>query len=324
MLETGIEQTAVTSVQGTVTNFIEVESETRDIGTTLRIVPRINADRTVTLLIEQDNSTINEEAATLTASTNDGELVRVPIDTVDTANITGTVVAKDGLTVAIGGLIRNTDSELQDKVPLLGDLPLLGPLFRRDRIESIQTEIVLLITPHILTTPQEAEEVSKRRIADNSVNPELDRFGFAGSRSPADGESADSVRDDLALTRFAAQAMSGEPITLRGVVQLPLEERVVVSLLDSRAIEMLPERTWRRGNLYVTAIRLRNRSSEFHDLMPSEVRGGWLAATFEADRLSPAGQEGDESLGYLLSSEPFLDAAFTLRRSTSDASKSEG
>ena len=324
VIETGLEQTAVTSVQGTVTNFIQVDTESRDIGTTLRIVPRINSDRTVTLLIEQDNSTVNEEAATLTAAGTNGQLVRVPIDTVDTANITGTVVAKDGLTVAIGGLVRNRDSQREDKVPLLGDIPVLGTLFRRDRLENIQTEIVLLITPHVLTTPEEAEEASKRRIADNSVNPELESFGFAGSRNPSDKDSADSVRDYLALTRFAAQAMSGEPFALRGVVALPMEERIIVSLMESSDIDVLPERAWRRGGLYVTAVRLRNRSGAYRDLKASAVRGRWLAATFDTDRLSPAGQAGDQGLGYLLSEEPFLDAAFARARSTPETSLGDG
>ena len=315
VIETGIEQTAVTSVQGTVTNFIEVETEIRDIGTTLRIIPRINSDRTVTLLIEQDNSTVNEEGASLSASTNNGNLVSVPIDTVDTANITGTVVAKDGLTVAIGGLIRNTDSDLRDKVPLLGDIPVLGTLFRRDRTEKIQTEIVLLITPHVLTTPEEAEQVSKRRIADSSINPELESFGFAGSRQPSDRKSVASVRDFLALTRFAAQAMSGDdPVVLRGVVPLPVEQGVIVSLMPSSAIDIMPERSWRRGDLFVTAVRIRNRSTSAQALEPREILGRWLAATFENERLAPAGESGDEAIGYLLSEAPFLESVFTSHR----------
>src|SRR5690606_19895577 len=84
----------------------------------------------------------------------------VSIDTVNTSNIQGIVVAKDGLTVAIGGLISHRNRELVEKVPLLGDIPVLGQLFQRKELEQTKSELMLLITPHIITNPSDAENVT--------------------------------------------------------------------------------------------------------------------------------------------------------------------
>lgn len=149
--------------------------EIRDIGNTLRIVPRINADRTVALTIVQDVSSVNEGGAQLpftsTAANGTSQLQLLPVDTVNTANLQGTVVAKDGLTLAIGGLIRKEMIDRQSGLPLLMDLPLVGWLFgSTERVER-QTEIILLITPHVLTTPAEAEQRSRQRMEALSLHP---------------------------------------------------------------------------------------------------------------------------------------------------------
>lgn len=111
---------------GATTTAVTPVTEIRDIGTTLFLIPKINADRTVTLLIVQDNSNVNPNSATIPVAGAMGEIEPFPVDTVNTANISGTVVAKDGLTVAIGGLIRQDVTRVQTKVPVLGDVPFIG------------------------------------------------------------------------------------------------------------------------------------------------------------------------------------------------------
>ena len=100
-------------------SFIETETELQDIGITLRLTPRINADRTVTIDLEQETSTINVGGATVPVTDGAGGVVNLAIDTVNTSRLSGVVVAKDGLTVAVGGLIRNSKSIIQKKVPIL-------------------------------------------------------------------------------------------------------------------------------------------------------------------------------------------------------------
>lgn len=143
---------------------VTFETEDRDIGNTLTILPKINADRTVTLAIQQDSSTVNIGAITLPPIAVGNINQQFKIDSVKTATIEGTVIAKDGLTVAIGGLISTNYSDDVRKIPLLGDLPWVGGLFQnRDRIAS-KRELVLLITPRIITNPMEGVAATEEQM----------------------------------------------------------------------------------------------------------------------------------------------------------------
>lgn len=138
-------------------------TEIRDIGNTLQVMPKINADKTVTLLIKQDASTLLRGASTIPIPV--GTTIQsFNVDSVRTSNIQGTVVAKDGLTVAIGGLIDSSDSEEEQKVPFLGDFPIIGEFFKRKVQEKSKRELLLLITPHIIETPHETDDVSRTMI----------------------------------------------------------------------------------------------------------------------------------------------------------------
>ena len=100
----------------------------------------------------------------------EGRVITLPIDTVDTSRVENIIVARDGSTLAIGGLIREAEEDFERRVPILGDIPLLGFFFRRKEIREQKTEIVFLITPHIMMAPGEAEAVSDkvmRRLSDH-------------------------------------------------------------------------------------------------------------------------------------------------------------
>jgi general secretion pathway protein D len=138
-------------------------TEVRNVGNTLQIMPKINANGTVTLMIQQDSSSILTGASSIPVIVG-STVQRFSVDSVKTSNIQGTVVAKDGLTVAIGGLIDTTESEEEQKVPLLGDIPLLGELFKRKATTKGKRELLLLITPHIIANPQDAEDLTRDAI----------------------------------------------------------------------------------------------------------------------------------------------------------------
>ncbi len=143
---------------GTITT-ISYDTEVRTIGTTLTIIPRINKDRTVTLYVEQENSTIVPDGNTLLVDS-----IAVKVDAVDIAKIQATVVAKDRYTIAIGGLIQSERSEQTDKVPLLGDLPLLGKLFSKKVEKVVKSELILLIRPFIIDGSTRADNTTKEII----------------------------------------------------------------------------------------------------------------------------------------------------------------
>ena len=61
--------------------------------------------------------------------------------------------------MVIGGLIGNTETEVETKVPILGDLPLIGLLFRGRRNTSRKSNMLIFLTPHIMDAPEDLEEV---------------------------------------------------------------------------------------------------------------------------------------------------------------------
>ena len=171
VLTTGVNTSVVTPGNGATTSTIEPVTEIRDIGNTVVILPHINEDRTVTLTITQDSSSVAVGAASIPVAGGGGTVTSFNVDTVNTARIEGTIVATNNLTVAIGGLIRQRMSESRQKVPVLGDIPVLGSLFRRDVKENTKTELILLITPRVMRTPAEGQKAIQDRIRDLSDHP---------------------------------------------------------------------------------------------------------------------------------------------------------
>ncbi|MBT5706374.1 MAG: type II secretion system protein GspD [Verrucomicrobia bacterium] len=171
VLTTGVNTSVVTPGNGATTSTIEPVTEIRDIGNTVVILPHINEDRTVTLTITQDSSSVAVGAATIPVAGGGGTVTSFNVDTVNTARIEGTIVATNNLTVAIGGLIRQRMSESRQKVPVLGDIPVLGSLFRRDVKENTKTELILLITPRVMRTPAEGQKAIQDRIRSLSDHP---------------------------------------------------------------------------------------------------------------------------------------------------------
>lgn len=170
ILTVGVETNVITSAQGVSNSAVEPVTELRDIGTTLIVRPKINSDRTVTIGIDQDTSSVLPGNATIPVSAGAGGVTEFSIDTVNTSQIQTTIVAKDALTVAIGGLIQHSEVDTERRVPFLADIPLVGTLFRSERRENVRTELVILITPFVISTPEATEAIS------GEVMPNLSEF----------------------------------------------------------------------------------------------------------------------------------------------------
>jgi general secretion pathway protein D len=82
-------------------------------------------------------------------------------------------VAQDGKKLAIGGLVREEESIEESKVPLLGDIPILGFFFKKYISKIERKEIVMLIVPHIMIAAGEAETVSDKTMKGLSEHPYL-------------------------------------------------------------------------------------------------------------------------------------------------------
>ncbi|MBC8412815.1 hypothetical protein H8E50_03980 [bacterium] len=128
------------------------ETSVQEIGNTIEIIPFINADGTITLNIQQESSDVRTNGAIIPV-VSEGKVLNLPIDAINTARLQGTIIAKDNLTIAVGGLTRTTYSNNERKIPLLGDLPVIGTAFTSTQESEEKSELVLLITPHIVRLP---------------------------------------------------------------------------------------------------------------------------------------------------------------------------
>jgi len=79
--------------------------------------------------------------------------VNVPV--IDKRSANTVVVTPDGQTAVIGGLMENDKTTIDSKIPILGDIPLLGALFKRKQNADTKKELIIFLTPHIVTTRAE-------------------------------------------------------------------------------------------------------------------------------------------------------------------------
>ena len=124
--------------------------EYRDVGKILKITPHVTEGRLVRMKISLEVTNI-DLASTLTTSST------LPVTqkrTVDT-----TVIVKDSQTVVIGGLIEDSQTNNETKVPVLGDIPVLGWLFRDRSETSTRTNLYIFLTPRVIKSPAEAQDI---------------------------------------------------------------------------------------------------------------------------------------------------------------------
>lgn len=127
-------------------------TERQDIGVKLTVRPQINAGGSITLNVRQEVSSINR---LLTASATDLVLNKRELE--------NTLVIGDGEIAVAGGLLSQTETLSADRVPVLGDLPGVGALFRSTSRSNERTNLVIFIRPTILRGPADAARVAANR-----------------------------------------------------------------------------------------------------------------------------------------------------------------
>ncbi len=136
----------ITSTSRDSTNLANVINtvERKDVGITLRLTPHIHESQFVSLDLYQESSALKN--STLLENSTVG-----PTTTKRSARTT--VLVKSGDTVVIGGIMQETKLNSESKVPLLGDIPLLGHLFKYTSKSNKRTNLVIMLTPHIISEP---------------------------------------------------------------------------------------------------------------------------------------------------------------------------
>jgi general secretion pathway protein D len=154
--------TIPTSGSGVVAQNANAQVEFRPVGTTLLLTPNINADRTVTLRLVQENSSLRKNGASIPVPSEGGGFRNQPVDVVQSRTVSGTFMAQHEESVVVGGLIEEQESSDWAGVPFLSRVPVLGVPFRRETKARSRSELVVIIRPFIVNTPREAEAISAR------------------------------------------------------------------------------------------------------------------------------------------------------------------
>jgi general secretion pathway protein D len=153
-IQVGTSQPILTSTYTTTatatTNVVEGSIEYKDVGIIVTLTPRISDGGLVTLEISIEDSSVTETTL--------GSLQNIPVFRKKTTKTVLSVL--EGQMIVIGGLISNEKNTLKSGIPLLSRIPLLGALFGTQRYVSRKTELIFLMTPHVVTDHMQSQSVT--------------------------------------------------------------------------------------------------------------------------------------------------------------------
>jgi general secretion pathway protein D len=187
---TGTSQTAGGNVQATI--------ERKDVGIQLKITPHTTESDLIRLDLYQ-------EISSLGGSVPVGPDQEVPIT--NKRAVETSVVVRNNETVVIGGLIKDDLTVTERKVPILGDLPLLGYLFRYQSKQKGKTNLILFLTPHIIRDSEALGEISNEKRKRAEEFREKYHFELKDDfilNPPPDGQQQDSQQLQQDIQPFAA------------------------------------------------------------------------------------------------------------------------
>lgn len=199
---------------GQVNNVVDV-----NVGLILGVTPRISPDGLVVMEIDAEKSALGPEIEGVPISVSaTGEVVRQPL--INTTTAQTTVSAMNGQTVVLGGLITKAHSVVKRRVPYLSDIPILGNLFRYDNDSSERTELLIIMTPHIVKDERDATRLRQVESARMSwcLGDVKSLMGNAGLYS-----RDDIFSEDETMVIYPDVSPTGEPVPSVPDVSSPIE-----------------------------------------------------------------------------------------------------
>ena len=153
---------------GTTTTPI-INGSYTDVGIILNVTPYIGANSLVEMILQPQTSSVDKSDPGQQIATGSllGSGVFAPNINVRSADTV--VVTPDGQTVVLGGLIANTKSYNDSKIPILGDIPILGNLFKAAKRSNDKTELLMFLTPHIVMQPADLAALAVNETRQASV-----------------------------------------------------------------------------------------------------------------------------------------------------------
>jgi len=176
-----------------VTKLLVQDIKYVDVGIKLEVTPQIGEDNYVTMKIHPEVSTARRVAEV------DNVVAK------DTTQADTTMMVKDGETIILGGLIKNDKKSTINKVPLIGDIPILGLLFQNKSYQDVKKEVLVFITPHILTSDNRQnisrqkyqESIDRTKTIDPIVEKEIEKSGGVELTPPIEEKRSKAMQKDL-------------------------------------------------------------------------------------------------------------------------------
>lgn len=169
-----------TTTQNTNSNSITSTVSYQDVGIILRVTPFITNEGLVEMIVSPEISSISPTTVPIPGAGNTTVIDRRSADTV--------VVTPSDRTIVIGGLISNQKNDTVNKVPFLGDIPVLGAAFRRTIKSNVKTELLIFLTPHVVKTPEDLASLSENERTKLDLAPQAfdktDAGKFLPGRKP--------------------------------------------------------------------------------------------------------------------------------------------
>jgi general secretion pathway protein D len=177
-LPSGVSQQATTGL----TPVTTINGSYTEVGIILNVTPFIGANSLVEMIVQPQISSIDQTSSGQAIASGGvlGTTIFAPNLNIRSADTV--VVTPDAQPVVIGGLISDTKSSGDSKVPILGDIPILGQLFKASTKSTSKTELLIFLTPHIVDSPSQLSgfgvgELHQAPAITNSVSEQdLDRF----------------------------------------------------------------------------------------------------------------------------------------------------
>jgi general secretion pathway protein D len=165
--------TTTTTASGQGPSTVSEEVQFVDVGIQLSVTPNINDDGFVTMKIKPEISSVS---GTLITATNN----KIPI--IDTSATETTVMIKDGTTLIVGGMRKEERSSGSEGIPFLSQLPFVGNLFKTSTGKVERVELVVLLTPHIISGTEFTTGAGDKRFFDQSGKEYTEYQGITSER----------------------------------------------------------------------------------------------------------------------------------------------
>jgi general secretion pathway protein D len=146
----------------------------QDVGIILRVTPFITQEGMVEMIVSPEISSLSATTVPI------GNGVNSPV--IDTRVAETVVVTPSDQTIVIGGLISTQKDDTVKKVPLLGDIPIIGNAFKRTTKSDVKNELLIFLTPHVVQTPADLSSLAKSEREKMDLAPktfdkeEMDKF----------------------------------------------------------------------------------------------------------------------------------------------------